>query len=245
MSDFVAEMIGTAMLVLLGNGVVANVLLRGTKGEGSGWIVITWGWSRAVFVGVFITAPFSGAHLNPAVTIGLTVAGQFAWERVPIYLAAQLIGSMIGATLVWLHYYPHWSGTQDRDLKLAVFCTGPAFRHLPANFLSEVIGTFVLVFAVLFLAAPEVGLGALDALPVALLVLVIGLSLGGTTGYAINPVRDLGPRLVHSLLPIPGGKRDSDWGYGWLPVVAPLVAAVIAGLVYLALARPQVGVPMS
>lgn len=244
MSDFVAEMIGTAMLVLLGNGVVANVLLRGTKGEGSGWIVITWGWAMAVFVGVFITAPFSGAHLNPAVTVGLTVAGQFDWARVPLYLLAQLLGSMIGAGLVWLHYYPHWAGTEDRDLKLAVFSTGPAFRHLPANFVSELIGTFVLVFAVLFLAAPEVGLGALDALPVALLVLVIGLSLGGTTGYAINPVRDLGPRLMHWLLPMPGGKRDSDWGYGWLPVVAPLVAAVVAGLVYLALARPQVGVPM-
>jgi glycerol uptake facilitator protein len=245
MSQFVAELIGTAILVLLGNGVVANVLLRGTKGEGSGWIVITWGWGMAVFVAIFITARYSGAHLNPAVTIGLGMAGQFDWALVPIYLAAQMLGAVIGASLVWLHYHPHWRPTEDKDLKLAVFCTAPAIRNVPANLISEVIGTFVLVFGVLFLASPEVGLGALDALPVALLVLVIGLCLGGTTGYAINPARDLGPRIVHALLPIPGGKRDSDWGYGWIPVVGPVLGGILAALLYLALSRPEVGVPLS
>jgi glycerol uptake facilitator protein len=245
MSQFVAELIGTAILVLLGNGVVANVLLRGTKGEGSGWIVITWGWGMAVFVAIFITARYSGAHLNPAVTIGLGMAGQFDWALVPIYLAAQMLGAVIGASLVWLHYHPHWRPTEDKDLKLAVFCTAPAIRNVPANLISEVIGTFVLVFGVLFLASPEVGLGALDALPVALLVLVIGLCLGGTTGYAINPARDLGPRIAHALLPIPGGKRDSDWRYGWIPVVGPVLGGILAALLYLALSRPEVGVPLS
>jgi glycerol uptake facilitator protein len=152
---------------------------------------------------------------------------------------------VIGASLVWLHYHPHWRPTEDKDLKLAVFCTAPAIRNVPANLISEVIGTFVLVFGVLFLASPEVGLGALDALPVALLVLVIGLCLGGTTGYAINPARDLGPRIVHALLPIPGGKRDSDWGYGWIPVVGPILGGILAALLYLALSRPEVGVPLS
>ena len=245
MSQFVAELIGTAILVLLGNGVVANVLLRGTKGEGSGWIVITWGWGMAVFVAIFITARYSGAHLNPAVTIGLGMAGQFDWALVPIYLAAQMLGAVIGASLVWLHYHPHWRPTEDRDLKLAVFCTAPAIRNVPANLISEVIGTFVLVFGVLFLASPDVGLGALDALPVAFLVLVIGLCLGGTTGYAINPARDLGPRIAHALLPIPGGKRDSDWRYGWIPVVGPILGGILAALLYLLLSRPEVGVPLS
>lgn len=243
MTEFVAEVIGTGILVLLGNGVVANVLLRGTKGEGSGWIVITWGWGMAVFVAIFIVGRFSGAHINPAVTLGLALAGQFEMARVPMYILAQMIGAFLGASIVWLHYYSHWAPTQDRNLKLAVFCTAPAIRNVPANFACEVIGTFVLVFAVLFLATPEVGLGALDALPVGLLVLVIGLSLGGTTGYAINPARDLGPRLAHALLPMPGGKRDSDWGYSWIPVAAPFMGGVLAALLYLALARPQIPLP--
>lgn len=238
MTDFLAELVGTALLILLGDGVVANVVLRGTKGEAAGWIVITWGWAVAVFVGVFTAARYSGAHLNPAVTLGLAVAGKFDWVRVPGYLAAQMLGAMLGALLVWLHYHPHWAATEDRDAKLGVFATGPAVRGVAANFVSETIATFVLVLGVLYLAAPDVGLGALDALPVALLVLGIGLGLGGTTGYAINPARDLGPRIVHALLPIPGGKRDSDWGYAWLPVVAPLTGGVLAALLFLALGRP-------
>lgn len=234
MSPFVAELVGTALLLLLGDGVVANVVLKGTKGENSGWIVITLGWGMAVFTAVFVVALYSGAHINPAVTVGLAVAGKFAWADVPAYLTAQFLGGALGAFLVWLHYRPHFGTTEDRNLKLAVFCTGPAIRDTPANFISETIGTFVLVFGVLYLAAPEVGLGALDALPVGLLVLVIGLALGGTTGYAINPARDLSPRLMHALLPIPGGKRDSDWGYAWIPVLAPLVGAVLAALAFLA-----------
>lgn len=232
MTPFIAEIVGTALLLLLGDGVVANVLLRGTKGENSGWIVITFGWGMAVFVGVFAVALFSGAHINPAVTVGLAAAGKFDWVNVPGYLIAQFIGAALGAVLVWLHYHPHFAATEDKDLKLAVFCTAPAIRNTPFNFISEVIGTFVLVFGVLYLAVPEVGLGALDALPVGLLVLVIGLALGGTTGYAINPARDLSPRIVHALLPIPGGKRDSDWGYAWIPVAAPIVGGLIAAFVY-------------
>lgn len=243
MTDFLAELVGTALLILLGDGVVANVVLRKTKGEGGGWIVITWGWAMAVFVGVFVAARYSGAHLNPAVTLGLAVAGKFEWARVAGYVVAQMLGAMIGAALVWVQYYPHWALTEDRNSKLATFATMPAIRSTPANFVSETIGTFVLVLGVLYLAAPEVGLGALDALPVALLILVIGLSLGGTTGYAINPARDLAPRIVHALLPIPGGKRDSDWGYAWIPVVAPLVGGVLAALLFLALGRPMAPLP--
>jgi glycerol uptake facilitator protein len=240
MSIFWAELVGTGLLILLGDGVVANVLLRRTKGEGSGWIVITWGWGMAVFVGVFVAGRYSGAHLNPAVTLGLAVSHKLAWSEVPLYLSAQMIGAALGAFLIWLQYRPHFGVTEDRDLKLAVFCTGPAIRNAPSNLISEVIGTFVLVLGVLFLAQPEVGLGALDALPVGLLVLVIGLSLGGTTGYAINPARDLAPRIIHALLPIPGGKRDSDWSYAWIPVLGPCLGAVIAALVFLWLGRPMI-----
>jgi glycerol uptake facilitator protein len=251
MSPFVAEIIGTAILLLLGDGVVANVVLKGTKGEGSGWIVITWGWGMAVFVAVFVVAAFSGAHINPAVTIGLAAAGKFSWSLVPGYLVAQMLGAALGAFLVYLQYRPHFGVTEDKDLKLAVFCTGPAIRNTGENFLSEVIGTFLLVFAILYLAAPSLagpdgspgGLGALDALPVGLLVLVIGLALGGTTGYAINPARDLGPRIVHALVPMPGGKRDSDWGYAWIPVVAPIVGGILAALAYLALGAGIVDLP--
>lgn len=243
MSEFSAELIGTAILILLGDGVVANVVLRGTKGEGSGWIVITWGWAMAVFVAVFIAGRYSGAHLNPAVTVGLAFAGKHDWGEVPLYIAAQMIGAALGAFLVWLHYHPHWQGTEDRGSKLAVFCTGPAIRSTPANFASEVIATFALVFGVLFLAAPEVGLGALDAVPVAFLVLVVGLALGGTTGYAINPARDLAPRIMHAILPIPGGKRDSDWGYAWIPVVAPILGGILAAALFMALDGAAVPTP--
>ena len=235
MPPFIAEIVGTALLLLLGDGVVANVLLTGTKGENSGWIVITMGWGMAVFVGVFAVAVFSGAHINPAVTIGLAAAGKFEWALVPGYIAAQFIGAALGAFLVWLHYRPHFGVTESKDLKLAVFCTGPAIRDTASNLISEIIGTFVLVFGVLYLAAPEVGLGALDALPVGLLVLVIGLALGGTTGYAINPARDLSPRIMHAILPIGGGKRDSDWGYSWIPVVGPIIGGLLAALLYHAL----------
>lgn len=231
MTPFAGEIVGTALLLLLGDGVVANVVLRRTKGEGSGWSVITWGWGMAVFVGVFVVGGYSGAHINPAVTIGLAAAGKFAWALVPGYIGAQMIGAAIGATLVWLHYRDHFAVTEDADAKLAVFCTGPAIRNLVSNLVSELIGTFVLVFAVLYLAAPDVGLGALDALPVALVVLAIGLSLGGTTGYAINPARDLAPRIMHALLPIPG-KRDSDWGYAWIPVLGPIAGGTLAAVAF-------------
>jgi glycerol uptake facilitator protein len=238
MTPFLAEFLGTALLILLGNGVVGNVVLTGTKGNGSGWIVITWGWGMAVFVAVFTMAAFSGAHINPAVSVGLAIAGKFDWALVPVYVAAQFLGAMVGSALVWLIYRPHFALTEDPDLKLACFCTAPAVRDPVSNLISEVVGTFVLVFAVLFLAVSVFGLGALDALPVGLLVLAIGLSLGGTTGYAINPARDLGPRIVHALLPMPGGKRDSDWGYAWIPVVGPLIGAALAAGLYLLLQDP-------
>lgn len=234
-----AELVGTALLLLLGDGVVANVVLTETKGSRSGWIVIAGGWGLAVFVAVFAVATYSGAHINPAVTIGLAAAGTFPWEMVPAYLAAQFIGAAVGALLVWLHYSPHFAVTDDADAKLAVFATAPAIRRSIPNFISELIATFVLVFGVLYIVAPSVagpngsvgGLGAIDALPVGLLVLVIGLALGGTTGYAINPARDLSPRIVHALLPIPG-KRDSDWGYAWIPVLGPMTGGVLAALAF-------------
>lgn len=247
MSPFLAEIVGTALLLLLGNGVVANVVLSGTKGENAGWIVITFGWGMAVFVAVFTVAGASGAHINPAVTLGLAAAGKFPWAEVPLYLAAQMIGAALGAVLVWLHYRPHFSPTDSPDAKLAVFATDPAIDSPLDNLLSEIIGTFVLVFAILYLAAPSIagpdgltgGLGALDALPVGLLVLAIGLSLGGTTGYAINPARDLAPRLVHALLPIPD-KRDSNWGYAWVPVLGPLIGGALAATAYRLFGEMQV-----
>ncbi len=241
MSNFTAELVGTALLILLGNGVVCNVVLPQTKGNGSGWIVITFGWGMAVFVSVFTVADYSGAHLNPAVTLGLAMAGAFEWAKVPGYITAQLLGAAIGATLVWVFYRQHIKVTNDPDAKLAIFATIPAIRSYANNFFSEVVGTFVLVFAVLYIAEPgikapeltqtEFGLGALGALPVGLLVFAIGLSLGGTTGYAINPARDLMPRLMHALLPI-ARKRDSDWAYAWIPTLGPIAGAVLAGLSY-------------
>lgn len=227
MHYFLGELIGTAMLILLGDGVVANVLLKQSKAEGAGWIVVTFGWAMAVFVAVFCVGAFSGAHINPAVTLALAMTGQITWAQAPLYMLAQMLGAMIGAALVWIHFRPHFGITDNADAKLGVFCTGPAVRSTIDNVISEIIGTFVLIFAVLYMTAPKVGLGSIDALPVALVVLAIGLSLGGTTGYAINPARDLGPRIMHQLLPIPG-KRDSDWGYAWIPVVAPLIGAALA-----------------
>lgn len=231
MSPFLSELIGTALVILLGDGVVANVLLKNTKGNNGGWIVVTFGWAMAVFVGVLVSAAGSGAHLNPAVTIGLAAAGKFPWAKAPLYVLAQMIGAGIGAFLVWTQYKLHFKITDDPDSKLGVFCTGPAIRSTGLNLLSEIIGTFVLVFAVLNITSPAGGLGSLDALPVALVVLVIGLSLGGTTGYAINPARDLGPRIIHALLPIQG-KHDSDWNYAWIPVIGPVIGGWLAAFLY-------------
>lgn len=244
MNNYLAEFIGTFILLLLGNGVVANVLLAKTNGYNSGWLVITFGWSMAVFVAVFITSEYSGAHLNPAITIGLATARIFPWEDVPYFIIAQLAGAALGTGIVYLFYKQHFDLTEDKEIKKAAFCTAPSIRNKKHNFFSEVIGTFVLVFAVLFLAGPkfssseipdvEIGLGAVGALPVAFLVLSIGLSLGGTTGYAINPARDLAPRFMHAILPIKG-KRDSDWSYSWIPVLGPIVGALIAAFLYLLL----------
>jgi glycerol uptake facilitator protein len=239
MTPFIAEIIGTMTLILLGNGVVANVVLNETKGNGSGWIVITTGWALAVFTGVVIAAPFSGAHLNPAVSIGLAVMGEFAWDLLPMYVLAQFIGAMLGAILVWLMYLDHYKATSNIDLKAATFCTAPAIRNNYVNLLSETVGTFVLLFVIFHFAQAEIsspktpiGLGSLGAIPVAFLVWVIGLALGGTTGYAINPARDLGPRIMHAILPI-HNKGKTDWTYAWIPVVGPVLGSIIAGVLYL------------
>lgn len=239
MSPFVAELIGTMLMILLGDGVVANVVLKDTKGNNSGWMVITTAWGLAVFVGVVVAGPYSGAHLNPAVTIALAIAGKFAWANVIPYIIAQFAGACIGAFLVWIMYHDHFKRTNDPASILCVFCTGPAVRNYVSNIASEVIGAFVLLFTIFYIAGAEItpaktpiGLGSIGAIPVALLVWVIGLSLGGTTGYAINPARDLGPRFMHMLLPIKG-KGSSDWAYAWIPVIAPLVGASIAAVLYL------------
>lgn len=237
MTPFTAELIGTMVLILLGNGVVANVVLPDTKGSNSGWIVITTGWALGVFSGVVVAGPYSGAHLNPAVTVGLAIAGKFPWAEAPAYILAQMLGAMLGATLVWLMYRDHFARAKDEGAKLACFSTGPAIRNYPLNLLSEIVGTFVLVFVVLYITGAElstpktpIGLGSVGAIPVAFLVWAIGLSLGGTTGYAINPARDLGPRIMHTLLPIPV-KGSSDWAYAWIPVVGPVFGAAVAALV--------------
>lgn len=227
MNQFFAEFFGTAMIIVFGSGVVSNVLLSKTKGHNSGWIVISFGWAVGVFTGVLIAADVSGAHLNPAVTLALVLAGKFSASLMPLYICAQLLGAMFGAGLAWLAYKKHFDATEDADAKLAVFCTMPNIRSYWYNVMTEVIGTYILALAVLYMAKPEVGLGALNALPVALVVLGIGLSIGGPTGYAINPARDLGPRIMHFLLPIPG-KRDSDWRYSWVPIVGPFIGAALA-----------------
>ena len=231
MSPFLAEIIGTALIIALGNGVVSNVVLAKTKGHNSGWIVISFGWSIAVFIGVYASAAASGAHLNPAVTISLAAIGDFPWADVPGYLAAQLTGACIGQLLVWLTYKQHFDATEDAHLQLACFSTAPNIRSLPYNLLTEITATFIFILAILFITKPEMKLGALDALPVALLVLGIGLSLGGPTGYAINPARDLGPRIMHSILPLKG-KGSSDWSYAWVPIVGPIVGGVLAAFLF-------------
>lgn len=231
MNNFLFELIGTAFLLLLGNGVNANVVLNKTKGHNSGWIVIAFGWAIAVFVGVYVSAAKSGAHLNPAVTIGLAAAEKFDWGLVPIYIAGQFAGAMIGAFLNWVAYKKHFDETEDAAAKLAVFCNSPAIPNIPFNLATEIIGTFALVFGVLFITGADAGLRSLDALPVALLVLGIGLSLGGPTGYAINPARDLGPRIMHFILPIKN-KGNSGWGYSWIPVVGPVIGGALAALVF-------------
>ena len=231
MSPFLAELTGTAILITLGAGVVANVLLSKTYGNNSGLIVIAFGWAVAVFTGVYASAAASGAHLNPAVTVGLAVEGSFEWSKVPSYILAQMIGAMIGAFVAWLAYKKHFDATEDANAKLAVFCTAPAIHSPIYNVITELIGTFVLVLGALLLSKPDMKLGALDALPIALLVLGIGLSLGGPTGYAINPARDLGPRIMHAILPIKN-KRDSNWKYAWVPILGPIAGGVLAGLVF-------------
>ncbi len=244
MHPFVAEFIGTMLLILFGNGVVANVCLAKTKGNDSGWIVIAAGWGIAVFIGAFSANAFSGAHLNPAVSIAMVVAGKLGIGMAIIYIAAQMSGAIAGAVLVYLHYREHFKATEDGDAKLACFCTSPNIRNLPQAFFCEVIGTFVLLLPIFLMVSPSLkgmspmaeadpvlGLGSLGLLPVGLLVFGIGLSLGGTTGYAINPARDLGPRLVHALLPI-SGKRDSDWEYAWVPILGPIIGGVAAAIVY-------------
>lgn len=247
MNPYIAEFVGTTILVLLGNGVVANVVLARTKGHDAGWVVITLGWGFAVYTAVLCVAEYSGAHINPAVTVALAVAGQFGWAQIPGFVAAQLSGGILGGSLVFLAYRAHYDVTDDAEGKLATFCTAPAIRGTFDNFFSEAIGTFILVFAVLLTINPsfiledtgtaqpiEVGLGSIGALRVGFVVLAIGLCLGGTTGYAINPARDLGPRIAHAILPIPG-KRDSDWSYAWIPVFGPIVGGVIAALAFLAI----------
>ncbi|MHB1920927.1 MAG: MIP/aquaporin family protein [Chitinophagaceae bacterium] len=241
MTPFIAELIGTMILVLLGNGAVANVVLHETKGHNSGWMVITTGWALGVFAGVVIAAPYSGAHLNPAVTIGLAIAGKFSWAKVPMFIMAQIMGAMLGSLMIWFMYRDHFNKTQDPELKAAVFFTTPAIRNAGSNILSEAIGTFVLVFVIFYFTSGEagpaktpIGLGSIGAIPVTFLVWAIGLSLGGTTGYAINPARDLGPRIIHALLPIPG-KGSANWEYAWVPVLGPLIGASVAAGLYLLL----------
>jgi glycerol uptake facilitator protein len=232
MSPFLGEFAGTALLIIMGCGVVANVLLTGSKGQNSGWIVITFGWGMAVFLGVYSSTNLGGSgHLNPAVTIALAVTGQFESSLLPVYILAQFAGAITGAAIAWLAYKQHFAATVDKDLKLAVFCNAPAIKSTTHNLLTEIIGTFVLMFGALAMSKPTDALGTLNALPVALLVLGIGLSLGGPTGYAINPARDLGPRIAHFLLPIPD-KRDSNWGYSWIPVAGPVIGALIAAYVF-------------
>ena len=233
MSAFIAEIIGTASILLFGCGVVAGVLLDKSKSNGAGWIVITFAWAIGVTLGIYASGQFSGAHLNPAVTIALAVVGKFSWSLVPSYILAQFIGAMLAAFLVYLAYLPHWKETKDAGLKLAVFSTGPAIRNTPANFICEFIATFILMFAITLIGANKYADG-LGPIAVGILILGMDLSFGGPTGYALNPARDLGPRIMHAILPI-DGKGDSDWSYSWIPVVAPICGAVSAALAATAL----------
>jgi glycerol uptake facilitator protein len=242
-SVYLYEFIGTAILVLMGDGVVANSILKGTKSHGAGWVTITFGWGLGVFLAVIIAGPHSGAHINPAVTLGLAFAGLQTWSEVPGYILAQFTGGFCGASLVYLYFKQHLELTEDQNTKLSVFCTGPAIRKYHANIFSEITGTFILIFTIFHFVDPSfststltdarLGLGSIGALPVALLVVAIGMSLGGTTGYAINPARDLGPRLVHFLFPMKN-KGASDWAYAWVPVLGPVIGAFIAAVAFLA-----------
>jgi len=246
MNVYLSEFIGTALMILLGNGVVANVVLKGTKGNNGGWMVITTAWALAVFVGVVVAGPYSGAHLNPVVTLGLAIGKGFSWALVPFYIMSQLAGAMTGSLLVWLIYKDHFNATDDQGLKAAPFATAPAIRNISSNLLSEIIGTFVLIFVIFYFTdasmgtketvSTPIGLGSIGAIPVAFLVWVIGLGLGGTTGYAINPVRDLGPRIVHFLIPMKG-KGSSDWAYAWIPIVGPIIGSVLAAVAFLLISK--------
>jgi glycerol uptake facilitator protein len=242
MNAYLAEFIGTALMILLGNGVVANVVLQGTKGNNSGWLVITTAWALAVFVGVVVAGPYSGAHLNPVVTLAMAIAKGFAWKAVPFYILSQIGGAITGSFLVWVMYKDHFDLTADQGLKAAPFATAPAIRNNLANLGSEIIGTFVLIFVIFYFTSATlgtkevapIGMGSLGAIPVAFLVWVIGLGLGGTTGYAINPARDLGPRIVHELIPMKN-KGKSGWDYAWIPIIGPIVGSVLAALLFLAI----------
>ncbi len=240
MQQYLAEFVGTMILIILGDGVVAGVLLRNSKAENSGWIVITFGWAVAVMVAVYCVGRISGAHINPAVTLGLASIGEFSWADVPGYIIAQFLGAFVGAVIVWLAYLPHWGETADSGLKLGVFSTAPAIYNTTANLITEIIGTAVLVFGVLGIVSNAGAMGSdlasvfstgIAPLLVGLLVLGIGLSLGGPTGYAINPARDLGPRLAHAVLPI-AGKGGNDWGYSWIPVVGPIIGGILGALLF-------------
>lgn len=230
MTNFLAEMLGTMILIILGDGVVANVVLNKTKAQNSGWIVITSGWALGVTIPVFIFGTTSGAHFNPAVTLGLAAIGKFSWASVPSYLTAQFIGGFLGAVIVWVFYRPHFKETEDQGAKLGVFCTGPAIRDTFSNFICEFIGTFILVFAILGIGNTHM-VDGLAPIVVGLIVWAVGITLGGTTGYAINPARDLGPRIAHYILPI-HGKGHSDWGYAWIPVIAPITGGIVAAVFY-------------
>lgn len=230
------EFLGTMILILMGDGVCANVSLEKSKAKGAGWVVVTFAWGLAVMCGVFIAGPYTGAHLNPAVSIGLALAGTFDWNLVVPYIIAQMLGGFVGAVLVYIYFKDHYDATPDADAKLGSFCTIPAIRNKWRNLLSEVIGTFVLVYVILAIGnagnTPELGMGSLGAFPVTFLIVAIGMSLGGTTGYAINPARDLAPRFAHFILPIKG-KRNSDWSYAWVPGVGPVIGGAIAAGLYL------------
>jgi len=230
MTAFMGELIGTMLLIILGDGVVANVVLNKSKGQNSGWIVITAGWGFAVAMAVYAVGQVSGAHLNPAVTIGLALIGKFSWSQVAPYIVAQMIGAFLGAVIVYITYLPHWAATEDKGAKLAVFSTGPAIPNTPANLLTEIIGTFVLLLGILAIGTNQFTQG-LNPFIVGVFIWAIGLSLGGPTGYAINPARDLGPRIAHAILPIPG-KGDSDWGYSWIPVVGPIIGGALGALFF-------------
>jgi glycerol uptake facilitator protein len=231
MENLLAELVGTALLVILGNGVVAGVLLARSKAQNAGWIVITAGWAFALALAVYAVGTISGAHLNPAITIGQLVVGGIEAGDAALYIVGQFIGAFLGAIVVWLHYLPHWGATEDPGLKLAAFSTGPAIRSAAANVTAEAIGTFVLAFGVSAILLPANGVGPLNGLLIGGLLFAIGLSLGGPTGYAVNPARDLGPRIAHALLPI-AGKGDSDWGYAWIPVVGPLIGGILGTLAF-------------